>query len=249
MGRSVKAPIPFEGAYVRSVLPRGKPKDIALDATLRTAVLFQERRGKGRDQPLIVRPGDIRVKWRQRKVGRCVLFVVDASGSMGVQAQMRETKAAILSLLHRAYQNRDRVGLVVFQGIRARLVLPPTGSVDLARRYLRVIPTGGKTPLASGLALGLATIKMERLKHPGERALMIIVSDGRANVALNGEDPLDDAVMVAKRIWRSGVDVLFLDTEVDPCAFGYGWDLARIMKATYLSLEQLDARRLVSLIT
>lgn len=248
-GRSVKAPAPFEGAYVRSILPRGKPKDIALDATMRTAALFQSRRREKDGVSLVIRPTDIRVKWRQKKSGRCILFVVDASGSMGVQAQMRETKAAILSLLTRAYQGRDRVGLIVFQGTQARLLLPPTVSVDLARRYLKTIPTGGKTPLTFGLALGLATLKTEHLKHPDEEALMVIVSDGRANVAFNGGDPLDDAVKVARQIKKAPVNVMFLDTEIDPCAFGYGWDLAKIMKATYLPLEQLDARRLVSLIT
>ncbi len=249
MGRAVKASAPFEGAYVRSVLPKGKPRDVALDATMRMAVLSQTRHRTGGDAPLTIRSSDIRVKWRQKKAGRCVLFVVDASGSMGVQAQMRETKAAILSLLNRAYQNRDRVGLIVFQGNGARLVLPPTNSVDLARRFLKVIPTGGKTPLASGLVLGLETLKRERLKHPDDMALMVVVSDGRANVALNRGDPLDDAVVVARRIKKAPVEVLFLDTEVDPCAFGYGWDLAKIMKATYLSLGQVDARRLVSLLS
>ncbi len=248
MGRSYQAMVPFEGAYVRSVMPHGKPRDIALDATMRTAALARTRREKGLGQVLRIHPDDIRVKWRQRKSGRCILFVVDASGSMGVQAQMRETKAAILSLLNRAYQNRDRVGLVVFHGVRARLALPPTGSVDLARGHLKTIPTGGKTPLAAGLALGLATLRAERLKHPGEETLMVVVSDGRANVALNGSDAIDDAVQVAKEIEKFPTDVMFLDTEIDPCAFGYGWDLAKIMKATYVSIGQLDARRLVSLI-
>jgi len=245
----VKTSAPFEGAYVRSVLPKGKPRDVALDATMRMAALSQARRRTGGNDPFIIRSSDIRVKWRQKKAGRCVLFVVDASGSMGVQAQMRETKAAIVSLLNRAYQNRDRVGLIVFQGTGARLVLPPTNSVDLARRYLKVIPTGGKTPLASGLVLGLETLKRERLKHPGEVALMVVVSDGRANVPLHGGDPLDDAILVAQRIKKIPIEVLFLDTEVDPCAFGYGWDLAKMMKATYLPLGQIDAHRLVSLIS
>jgi len=247
-GRSVKVSAPFEGAYVRSILPRGKPKDIALDATMRAAALFQTLRKEKAPRPLVIRPADIRVKWRQKKSGRCILFVVDASGSMGVQAQMRETKAAILSLLEKAYQNRDRVGLVVFQGNKARCLLPLTNSVDLARQRLKTIPTGGKTPLATGLALGLATLKAERLKHPGEESLMVIVSDGRANVSFNGGDPIDDAIAVAKRIMKASIDVMFVDTEVDPCAFGYGWDLAKIMKAKYVPLSQLDARRLVSLI-
>ena len=248
-GKSVKTQASFGGAYVRSVLPKGKPRDIALDATMRTAALFQHRRERGGSHHLVIRPADIRVKWRQKKAGRCVLFVVDASGSMGVQEQMRETKAAILSLLSKAYQNRDRIGLVVFQGTQARLILPPTGSVDLGRKHLKRIPTGGKTPLASGLALGLSTVKTERLKYPDEAFLLVVVSDGRANVAFNGGDPLDDAVAVARRIKKEGLDSLFIDTEIDPCAFGYGWDLAKIMGATYVPLGQLDSLSLVSLVS
>lgn len=247
-GRSLKAAAPFEGAYVRSVIPKGNPQDIALDATMRTAAPFQTRRKGDALSALIIRPSDIRVKWRQKKVGRCILFVVDASGSMGVQARMRETKAAILSLLAKAYQNRDRVGLIVFQGVKARLVLSPTGSVELARRYLKTIPTGGKTPLASGLALGLATLRIERLKHPDEEALMVVVSDGRANVALNGGDPLNDAVAVARQIRKAPMDAMFVDTEIDPCSFGYGWELSKVMAAHYVPLSQLNAQSLVSLI-
>jgi magnesium chelatase subunit D len=248
-GRDVKAQASLDGAYVRSVLPHGKLRDIALDATVRTAAMFQNRRKRERDRILVIRPADIRVKWRQKKTGRCILFVVDASGSMGVQDQMRETKAAILSLLSKAYRNRDRIGLVVFHGTQANLVLPPTGSVDLGRRYLRKVPTGGKTPLAAGLALGLQTLKTERLKYPDQAFLLVIVSDGRANVAFNGGDPLDDAIAVAKQFKKADVDTLFIDTEIDPCAFGYGWDLAKIMKAAYVPLGQLDSGRLVSLIS
>ncbi|MBW1660201.1 MAG: magnesium chelatase subunit D family protein [Deltaproteobacteria bacterium] len=248
-GKSVKAQATFEGAYVRSVLPQGKPRDIALDATMRMAAMFQHQRRGEKRGPLIIRSEDIRVKWRQKKGGRCILFVVDASGSMGVQEQMRETKAAILSLLSKAYQNRDRIGLVVFHGTQANLVLPPTGSVDLGRKYLKRIPTGGKTPLAAGLALGLSTLKTEQLKYPDQTFLLVIVSDGRANVAFNGGDPLDDAVMVAKQIRKAAMDTMFIDTEIDPCAFGYGWDLAKIMKATYIPLGQLDSGRLVSLLS
>ncbi len=248
-GKSIKTQATSKGAYVRSVFPHGRPRDVALDATLRTAAMFQHQRVKGTRGKLAIRPSDIRVKWRQKKVGRCVLFVVDASGSMGVQEQMRETKAAILSLLVKAYQNRDRVGLVVFHGTRARLVLPPTGSVDLARRHLKRIPTGGKTPLAAGLLLGLMTLKRERIKYPEQEVLLVVISDGRANVAFNGGDPLDDAVAVARRIEEASLPVMFVDTEVDPCAFGYGWDLAKIMKATYVPLGQLDFRSLVSLVS
>ena len=248
-GKSLKSETSASGAYVRSELPRGKPRDIALDATLRTAAALQKKRGRNGTGPLLIHTSDIRVKCREEKNGRMIQFVVDASGSMGVRQQMRETKAAILSLLTKAYQKRDRVGLVIFQGSRARLVLPPTNSVDLARRHLKTIPTGGKTPLASGLALGLSTLMKNRLKHPAQLPLLIIVSDGKANIAFNGGDPIDDAIAVARRIRKEPVEAMFVDTEADPCAFGYGWDLSKIMRASYTHLGQVQARRLVSLIT
>ena len=248
-GKSLKSKASISGAYVRSELPKGKPRDIALDATLRTAAALQKERGRNGTGSLIVHTSDIRVKCREEKNGRMIQFVVDASGSMGVRQQMRETKAAILSLLTKAYQKRDRVGLVVFQGLCARLVLPPTNSVDLARRQLKTIPTGGKTPLASGLALGLSTLMKDRLKHPEQHPLMVIVSDGKANIAFNGGDPIDDAVAVARRIRKESVETMFVDTEADPCAFGYGWDLSKIMRASYTHLGQVHAKRLVSLLT
>jgi magnesium chelatase subunit D len=249
MGKSLKSEASISGAYVRSELPRGRPRDIALDATLRTAAALQKGRGRNGTGPLLVRAPDIRVKYREKKNGRVIQFVVDASGSMGVQQQMRETKAAILSLLTKAYQKRDRVGLVVFQGSHARLVLPPTNSVDLARKHLKTIPTGGKTPLASGLALGLSTLLKDRLKHPEQVPLLIVVSDGKANIAFNGGDPIDDAISIARRIRKEQVEAMFVETEADPCAFGYGWDLSKIMRADYTHLGQVRARRLVSLIS
>jgi len=248
-GKSLKSEASISGAYVRSELPRGKPRDIALDATLRTAATFQKERGRNAAGPFIVHTSDIRIKYREEKIGRMIQFVVDASGSMGVRQQMRETKAAILSLLEKAYQKRDRVGLVVFQGSRARLVLPPTNSVDLARKHLKTIPTGGKTPLASGLALGLSTLQKDRLKHPALIPLLIVVSDGKANIAFNGGDPIDDAIAVARRIRKDPAEAMFVDTEEDPCAFGYGWDLSKIMRANYTHLGQVRAQRLVSLVS
>jgi len=134
------------GRYVKSTIPHEKTSDIAFDATFRAAAPHQLNREKN-GVAIAIRQPDIREKVRERKIGNTILFVVDASGSMGAQQRMTAAKGAILSLLIDAYQKRDRVGLIAFKGDSAELILPPTSSVELARKYLQNMPTGGKTPL------------------------------------------------------------------------------------------------------
>src|SRR4029077_14959746 len=116
-------------------------------ATLRAAAPWQIARGRMQGRPLIVRPADLKVKVRARPARHLILFVVDASRSMGAGARMRQTKAAVLSLLVDAYQKRDRVGLITFGGTHAHLALAPTRSVRSATRHLAELPVGGNTPL------------------------------------------------------------------------------------------------------
>ncbi|MFA5238063.1 MAG: magnesium chelatase subunit D family protein, partial [Methanoregula sp.] len=148
-----------DGKYVGCRIPETPGPDIALDATIRAAAPHQlERTGS---LAIKIETSDLREKVRERKMGNTVLFVVDASGSMGAQQRMTAVKGAILSLLIDAYQKRDRVGLVVFRGQGAEVLLPPTSSVELARKYMQTLPVGGKTPLAHGLARGFEVIQRE----------------------------------------------------------------------------------------
>ena len=140
------------GRYVRPTLHKSGPPDLAIDATLRAAAPFQAVRERGNLALAITEP-DLRYKVREKRIGRHILFVVDASGSMGADVRMAETKAAILSLLLDAYQKRERVGLIVFRGREAKLTLPFTHSVEMAQRHLAHLPTGGKTPLPHALKL------------------------------------------------------------------------------------------------
>src|SRR5208337_5280100 len=103
---------------------------------------------------------------------------------MGADVRMAETKAAILSLLLDAYQRRERVGLIVFRGREARLTLPFTHSVEMAQRHLRNLPTGGKTPLPHALKLALEVLQKEKARHPQEAFLLVLVTDGRANLRM-----------------------------------------------------------------
>jgi magnesium chelatase subunit D len=236
------------GRYVGSVVPKGAVSDLAFDATLRAAAPFQlERREKsGCSSGLIVEKSDFREKIRERKVGNLIMFVVDASGSMAADERMAATKGAVLSLLLDAYQRRDRVGMIVFRKETAEVVLPPTNSVDLAERFLSTLPTGGRTPMAHGLSLGLQTI-LEYAMHDKESIpLLALVSDGRANVSLNGGDPIEETKMVAQKIGKTGIRSVAIDTEQGFLTFGLVKSICQEMKGQYLRLNELSAAPIAS---
>jgi magnesium chelatase subunit D len=161
---------------------------------------------------------------REKKVGNLIVFVLDASGSMAAEERMVATKGAVVSLLLDAYQRRDRVGMVVFRGNEAKLVLPPTNSVELAQKYLYGLPTGGRTPLATGLRLGLDTIKEQMWRDKNCLPLLVLVSDGEANVDLSGDTRVngvmalrkkssEDAIMVSREIKKAHIRSIIIDTE------------------------------------
>ena len=236
------------GRYAASVVPQGKVTDLAVDATLRAAAPFQARRRDGTTIPtaVLIEQHDLRQKIRKKKVGNLIMFCLDTSGSMGVQERMTATKGAILSLLIDAYQRRDRVGLVVFRGDRAELLLSPTGSAEMAHKHLVAVPTGGRTPLAHGLALALDTLRnclaLDRRALP----LLVLVSDGRANVGRWGRDPVGDAEQVAKQIKAAGIRAIAVDTERDVVSFGLVRRVCEEMGGTYLRLEELRAEPIIS---
>jgi magnesium chelatase subunit D len=236
------------GRYVDSAIPKGKVEDLAFDATLRVAAPFQSRRKKesGGQGALLIENSDLREKVRERKVGNLIVFVVDASGSMAAEERMTATKGAILSLLFDAYQRRDRVGMVAFRKSTAELVLPPTNSVELAQKCLAKLPTGGRTPMAHGLRLGLETIR-ERMRRDKEAIpLLVLVSDGRANVALNGGDPVEEAKRIAHEIRSASVKSIAVDTERDFITFGLVKQICAEMGGKYLRLEELRAAPIAS---
>jgi len=171
------------GRYIRASAQR-LGRGLALDATFRAAAPHQKDRRAPGGPALVVTEPDIREKVRASRRGRLLLFCVDASGSMNAAARMKTTKAAVLGLLTEAYQKRDRVGLVAFGGTSARELLPPTSSVEVARRMLAELPTGGKTPLAAGLVSIAAVLERELAADPKLTPLVVILTDGRPNVPL-----------------------------------------------------------------
>src|SRR5690606_31051588 len=133
------------------------------------------RSAASRPARLSLVPADLRRAVLEGRESNLVLLCVDASGSMAARRRMAQVKTAVLALLLDAYRRRDRVGLVTFRDRDATLVLPPTGSVDVAAARLRELPAGGRTPLAEGLLEAAETLRRERLRDPDRRALLVVV--------------------------------------------------------------------------
>jgi magnesium chelatase subunit D len=198
------------GRYVRSV-PWEKGRDIAIDATL-----FAAAAGGHVDRKthrVRIAPADLRGKQRERKVGNLVLVVLDASASMETQQRMVATKGAVLSLLRDAYVKRDRVGLIAFRDTVAEVVVPPTGSASLAAMQLTWLASGGTTPLSIGLFAAVKTLEQEQVRDPSRKAILALITDGRANVAYFGGEPLEEAVKIAKTIRKMGITALVVDAD------------------------------------
>lgn len=231
------------GRYISSRPVKGKPSDIAFDATLRQAAPHQINRSH-KDVALAIEKQDLRQKVRVRRAANLILFVVDASWSMAAAERMIATKGAIMSLLIDAYQKRDRVGLVVFQKEEARVVLPPTSSVDLAENALKEIPVGGKTPLSAGLLLAHQVLIRERLKDREVMPLMIVVTDGAGNVSMTDLPPQEEALKVAAMIKKADLRAVVINTEHEAFDRGLAQELADNLGAPCYTLKQLRAEEL-----
>ena len=233
------------GRYVRSTLQR-RNNDLAFDATMRAAAPCQLHRSRD-GVAIAIEPNDIREKVREKRIGNFLLFVVDASGSMGAQQRMVEAKGAVLSLLMDAYQKRDRIGMVAFKGNTAELLLPPTNSVEMGHKLLEELPTGGKTPLSEGLYRAYEVAKTHLYKDPNISPLLIIISDGKGNVSMGGDKPLAEVRQVAKLISEEErIKTLVIDVEKDGfITFGLARDLAQILGSSYYKIDELKADTLV----
>ena len=215
-------------------------RDLHLTATLRAAAPYQRLRGRT-GPGLVVEAADLREPVRDGREGNLVLFVVDASGSMAARRRMEAVKGAVLSLLLDAYQRRDRVGLITFRGAGAELTLPPTSSVEAGARRLRRLPTGGRTPLAAGLLRAAETLRLEAVRDPSRRPLLVLVTDGRATA---GPDPSAAADLLA----ATGVASVVVDCESGPVRLGLAAGLGARLGAETVRLEELAADGLTGVV-
>ena len=223
---------------------RGTTGAIHLTETVRSASVHQYARGR-RSGRLIFTPSDLRIAVKEGRESNLVLFCVDASGSMAARRRMEQVKAAILSLLLDAYQRRDKVGLITFRGHEATLALPPTSSIDIAAARLADLPAGGRTPLAEGLFAAAEALRLDHIRDPRRRALLVVVTDGRAT---SGRDAVGRARTAASHLAGTGTAALVVDCEDGAMRLGLGRMLAEQLSAEHIPLAEVSADALTTLV-
>ena len=231
--------------FVRAGRPE-RGKRLAVVETLRAAAPWQGLRREARARSggigkrVEVRVGDFRIVQCEQRPRNIAIFVVDASGSAAAN-RLADAKGAIERLLADCYVRRDRVALIAFRGRTAELLLPPTGALTRARRSLAGLPGGGGTPLAAGLQAASALALS--LRGRGETPLVVLLTDGRANITRDGVADriraVDEAAVVAGRLRASGVASLLVD--ISPRAEVKAQALATRMGALYLKLPDAEA--------
>ena len=232
------------GRYARSRIPTEKTHDIAFDATVRAAAPYQRNRDHT-DLALNIQKQDVREKVREMRAGCTILFLVDASGSLGVRKRMAAVKGAVLSMLRDSYVKRDRIGMMAFRRDSAELVLPPTRSVEYSYRKLEEMPTGGKTPLAEALVTVNEYMTSYSRSHTGEMCYIVVITDGRANVPLNeSTDANAEVLKLAEDMAIPQVKWIVIDASAGFIKFDNAEKLARALEGTYFRLEELNADRL-----
>lgn len=213
--------------------PRGQRIDVL--ATLRAAARWQRLRPRTRRR-VEIRASDLHVRRYRSKAGSLFLFAVDTSGSMALN-RMREAKGAIHALLGQAYVNRDRVALMSFRGRDADLLLPPTGSVELLRRAVDQLPTGGGTPVAAAL-LGALQVAEQARRRGLQNVVLVLLTDGRANVGVRSERAGVDQELraVAAGVTAARLHCLVVDTQRNFTSQGSAARLAQWLGGRYLYL-------------
>jgi len=235
----------------RRGVPRGGARLHLID-TLRAAAPWQRLR---RDHALqahparphtpiiLVRPDDFHLRRHEHKRTTTTIFALDASGSSALY-RLAEAKGAIELLLAECYVRRDQVAVLAFRGVAAELILPPTRSLVRAKRSLAALPGGGGTPLAAGLDAAVALAA--RVRRAGATPVVVLLTDGRANVGrdgLGGRARAQEEALAAARVLRAqGGSVIVIDTSVRPEPAARA--LALAAGARYLALPQADAAAL-----
>jgi magnesium chelatase subunit D len=236
----------------------GPPRDgarLALVDTLRAAAPWQPLRrreaagadrapsGAPRGAPprLALRASDLRVSRLQERTETTTIFAIDASGSSALH-RLAEAKGAVELLLADCYVRRDRVAVVAFRGRGAEVLLPPTRSLVRAKRSLAGLPGGGGTPLAAGI--DAAAMLADAVVRRGGSPIVVLLTDGRANVARDGGGgrarATDEATDAARRLRAGGHAALLLDTSPQPTPAAQA--LAATMAAAYVPLPRADAQ-------
>ncbi|KAL3945817.1 MAG: hypothetical protein SGBAC_000089 [Bacillariaceae sp.] len=261
------------GRYIKPMLPKGKVVRLAVDATLRASAPYQKsrrERAKGtkyEDRGVHIQQSDVRTKKMARKAGSLIIFVCDASGSMALN-RMNAAKGAAISLLTEAYQSRDQISLIPFQGEMADVLLPPTKSITMARKRLEQMPCGGGSPLAHAIQTAMLTgLNAQKTGDVG-KVVVVLISDGRANVPMcvsmgdefdpdADEDSKDgkpsrnflkeEVLATSKKLGSlPGFNLLCIDTENKFISTGLAKDIADAARGKYHQITKADGSAIAS---
>ena len=256
------------GRYIKPVMPKGNVMRLAVDATLRTAAPYQKARrdraiAAGEEpKKVYVEKGDMRAKKLARKSGALIIFLVDASGSMALN-RMSAAKGAALSLLENAYQSRDMVSIIPFNGDEAEVLLPPSRSIAMARNRLDTMPCGGGSPLAHGLSTAARVGMNAMASGDVGRCMVVCLTDGRANISLKkslgepeyvgpeaikptGEELEEEVNDMAAKVYAAGMNLLVIDTENKFVSSGMAEKLAQKACGKYYYLPNGTDREIAA---
>ena len=245
IGAPSRSPRSGRPVGARAGEPRGSAR-LNLIETLRAAAPWQRARAAAAPQGrarIHVRAADLRIARLQQRAATATLFVIDASGSSALH-RLAEAKGAVNLLLAECYVRRDQVGVIAFRGRSAEVLLPPTRSLVRAKRSLAALPGGGGTPLAAGLQAALAMAA--QVRRAGAAPVVVLLTDGRANVALDGAAGRvraeADALQMARHLRAARIGILLVDTSPQPSPAAQG--LAQAMAGSYRALPHAGAAEL-----
>ena len=225
--------------------------DIAWGATLTMAMLRSYREEAGRlssnsmDQekslPIRVKPEDIRMRVHKQLEKVFVLFLIDSSDSMAARRRLSVAKGAVLGLLRRAYQQRHAVAVVTFSDTSAKLALRPTSSVFLARKSLRSLRPEGATPMAAGVQKALQVLRNIEARREYSSKIVIVLSDGEANVPIHRDgDPHREVMILLRRMKKLAGQLIFIDSKRNiPGRRSEMYEMAKAVGGRYFSPDEL----------
>ncbi len=241
-----------KGRYIKPRLSQNQLYDIAFDATLKAAALRLSQNSGGRES-FRVDHQDLRFKRRKTKISFLIVLVVDSSSSMNIYERIEAAKGAAYSILTASYPKRDYVGIIILKSTQAEVLVPPTKHLILGKRYLRDLPSTGKTPLAAGLHKALKVIENQKLKIGSTLPIVVVISDGHANVPLSpGANIEKELRAISKLFYDKGIHLISIDTEKVPNIFtpsvGYMKMIAENAQGAYYKIEEVTANTIENII-